>query len=126
MPEDAKLLSIDINPRFHSYLRSIADNRLIAHLGNACRLKEILALYRLGSPEAIVSGIPFFNMDYRTGSQVCEAISTLLAPNGRFVAYQVSSRVASLIQPFLGTEQVAVEFLNVPPMRVYQWEKKGA
>jgi hypothetical protein len=49
----------------------------------------------------------------------------LLKPNGRFVAYQVSSRVASLCRPYLGPEKNELEPLNIPPMRVYQWVKDG-
>ena len=126
MPQDAKLLSIEINPRFHALVNSIEDDRLIAHLGNACALNEIISMYGLGAPDAVISGIPFSTMTYREGSQIIEAISTLLAPNGRFVAYQVSKRIVSLCRPYLGTEQIGVELLNIPPMRVYKWEKNSA
>jgi phosphatidylethanolamine/phosphatidyl-N-methylethanolamine N-methyltransferase len=126
MPQHAKLLSIEINPHFHTLVKSIEDDRLIAHLGNACELKEIISMYGLGAPEAVISGIPFSTMNHSEGSQVVEAISSLLAPNGRFVAYQVSKRVASLCRPFLGSEQIMVELLNIPPMRVYKWEKNRA
>lgn len=126
MPQHAKLLSIEINPRFHGFVSSIEDDRLIAHLGSACGLKEIISMYGLGVPEVVISGIPFSTMNQSEGSQVIEAISSLLAPNGRFVAYQVSKRVVSLCLPFLGSEQTAAEFLNIPPMRVYKWEKNSA
>lgn len=125
MPRDAKLLSIEINPHLHSSVSKIADDRLIAHLGNACELKKILFMYDLGQPQVVISGIPFSTMSHSSGSQVIEAISSLLAPNGRFVAYQVSKRVASLCRPFLGTGQMKVEVLNIPPVRIYQWEKNG-
>ena len=125
MPQHAKLLSIEINPHFHTLVSSIQDDRLIAHLGNACGLKEIISMYGLGAPEVVISGIPFSTMNHSEGSQVIEAISSLLAPGGRFVAYQVSKRVTSLCQPFLGSEQIMVELLNIPPMRVYKWEKNS-
>jgi phospholipid N-methyltransferase len=125
MPQHAKLLSIEINPHFHTLVSSIEDDRLIMHLGNACGLKEIISMYGLGTPEAVISGIPFSTMNHSEGSQVIEAISSMLAPNGRFVAYQVSKRVASLCRPFLGSEQIIVELLNIPPMRVYKWEKNS-
>jgi phospholipid N-methyltransferase len=125
MPRNAKLLSIEINPHLHSSVSKIADDRLIAHLGNACELKKILFMYDLGQPQVVISGIPFSTMSHSSGSQVIEAISSLLAPNGRFVAYQVSKRVASLCRPFLGSGQMKVEVLNIPPVRIYQWEKNG-
>lgn len=125
MPPHAKLLSIEINSRFHALVSSIEDDRLITHRGSACELKEIISNYDLDAPNAVVSGIPFSTMSRSEGSQILEAVSSLLAPNGRFVAYQVSNRVASLCQPFLGSGQTTTEFLNIPPMRIFQWEKKG-
>ena len=125
MPRDARLLSIEINPQLHASVRKIADDRLIAHLGNACELKRILGLYEMGRPDVFISGIPLSTMSHRSGAQVVEAISSLLAPNGRFVAYQVRKRVAELCRPFLGPGQMEVELLNLPPVRVYQWSKNG-
>ena len=125
MPKHARLLSIEINPHFHALVSSIKDDRLIAHLGSACGMKEIISMYGIGSLDVVISGIPFSTMSHSSGSQVLEAISSLLAPNGRFVAYQVSKRVSTLCRPFLGTGQMVVELVNIPPMRVYKWEKNG-
>ena len=125
MPQHAKLLSIEINPHFKKLMSRIEDNRFIAHLGSASELKEIASIYGLDPPNAIVSGIPFSTMSHSAGSQILETVSSLLAPSGRFVAYQVSNQVATLTQPFLGLAQTSTEFLNIPPMRIFQWVKKG-
>ncbi len=125
MPQHAKLLSIEINPHLHASVSKISDDRLIAHLGNACELERILGMYDMGRPEVVISGIPFSTMSHRSGAQVVKTISALLAPNGRFVAYQVSRRVAELCRPILGTGQMEVEILNIPPVRVYQWAKNS-
>lgn len=126
MPPEARLLCIEINPYFHRLVSSIEDDRLIAHLGSACKLEEIISMYGLGAPEAFISGIPFSTMKHSDASRVVGAISSLLALNGRFVAYQVSGRIASLCRPVFGPGQVMVEFLNFPPMRVYRWNKNSA
>jgi len=126
MPQHGKLLSIEINPHFHALMSSIEDDRLIAHLGSAFELREIISMYELGSPKAVVSGIPFSTMSRSAGSQVLEVISSILPSNGRFVAYQARNRVATLCRPYLGSEKTVLESLNIPPMRIYQWEKKGA
>jgi phospholipid N-methyltransferase len=123
MAQRAKLLSIEINPHLHNLVSRIHDGRLIAHRGDASKLKEILSMYGLGAPEALISGIPFSTMSRCSGSQVLEAISSVLAPGGRFVAYQVSKRVDCLCQPILGPGQMEVELFNIPPLRVYRWEK---
>lgn len=126
MPQHAKLLSIEINPHFHALMSSIEDDRLIAHLGSACELRRIISMYDLDAPNVIVSGIPFSTMSHSAGSQILEAVSSLLAHNGHFVAYQVSNRVATLCQPFLGVGRATTELLNIPPMRIFQWDKCDA
>ena len=123
MAPRAKLLCIEINPNFHFLVSSIADNRLISHFGDANELKEIITSYRLSAPEALISGIPFSTMSESSGSRILEMISSVLAPGGRFVAYQVSKRVACLCRPILGPGQVDVELFNIPPLRVYRWQK---
>ncbi|TLF46057.1 methyltransferase type 12 [Halomonas urmiana] len=123
MPQQAKLLSMEINPHFHTLLKNIEDDRLIAHLGSADDLKEVVSLYDLDAPNVVISGIPFSTMSRSAGSQILEAVSSLLVPDGRFVAYQVSNRVAALCQPFLGSGKTTTEFLNIPPMRIFQWDK---
>jgi phospholipid N-methyltransferase len=125
MPHHAKLLSVEINSHFNTLVSKIEDKRLIAHLGSASELKEIISQYGLEPPNAIVSGIPFSTMSRSTGSQILETVSSLLPPNGRFVAYQVNNHVATLCKPFLGSGQTSTEFLNIPPMRIFQWVKNA-
>lgn len=123
MRPDATLLSIELNARLHALVRGIPDGRLIAHLGSACELPEILTLYGLDAPQAIISGIPFSVISRTTGDQFLQAVAAVLAPGGRFVTYQVSNRVAAACRPLLGAGRMDVELRNVPPLRVYRWEK---
>lgn len=125
MPRQARLLSIEINESFHAVLNGIDDDRLIAHLGSADELREIMAGYDLDAPDAVVSGIPFSALSHGMGTRIVAAVTDLLAPHGRFVAYQVRNRVASLCGPELQPRRTETEFLNIPPMRVFQWEKPG-
>jgi phosphatidylethanolamine/phosphatidyl-N-methylethanolamine N-methyltransferase len=126
MAQRSKLLSIENNPHLHTLVNRIEDDRLIAHLGDAVGLKKILSMYGLYAPEVLISGIPFSTMKHGLGSQILETISSVLAPGGRFVAYQVSKRVACLCRPILGPGQMEVELFNIPPLRVYRWEKNRA
>ena len=126
MVPEARLLTIEINPNFHALVSSLKDDRLIAHFGSARGLKEILQRYGLGPPEAVISGIPFSTMRNGLGPRIMEAIASSLAPGGCFVAYQVSKQVASVCRPFLGPGRMEVEFLNIPPVRIYRWQKGGA
>ncbi len=124
MRPDARLLAIELSPEFYARLRAgIDDPRLIVQLGSAEQLPELLARWRLPAPEAVLSGIPFSTMPTETAERIAAAIAACLAPGGRFVAYQVRARVADYMRPRLGAPQIAWEWINVPPLRVYRWVK---
>ena len=123
MAPSAKLLSIEINPRFCRLLRSIEDARLTVHCGGAQDLRETISLYGLPAPEVIVSGIPFSTIGFGAGSKLVKTISSVLVAGGRFVVYQVSKQVEDLLYPLLGPARVEMELLNIPPLRLYRWDK---
>lgn len=125
MPQKAKLVSVEINPKFNALVSMIGDKRLTAHLGSASELKEIILKYGLDPPNAIISGIPFSTMSRNAGSQILESVSSALSPSGCFVAYQVNRQVATLCQPLLGSGTNSTEYLNIPPMRIFRWVKKN-
>lgn len=123
MSPKAKLLSIEINPRFCVLLRRIKDPRLIVHCGGAQELREAISRYGLPAPDAVISGIPFSTLGRGVGPRIIETISSVLLVGGRFVAYQVSKHVEDLSHPLLGPARVEMELLNIPPLRLYRWEK---
>lgn len=123
---DARLLAIEINPRFAELLSRTPDPRLLVHTGSAAELQAALDFHRLGQPDAIVSGIPFSTMTRSVGTEILRSVHDALAPGGRFVAYQVRDRVADLGTPVFGRADVDTVLMNVPPMRVYRWVKGDA
>jgi len=125
MPSDAKLLVIEINPQLCELVGRITDDRLIVHCGCAHELKRVLASYGLAAPDAVISGIPFSTINRVTGLRILDTISATLAAGGRFVAYQVSDQVNALTSPLMGSAQVEVELFNIPPVRLYRWEKRA-
>lgn len=121
---DSKLLTIEISAVFVSLLNRIEDPRLINHCGNAAELKLILNHYRLPQPDVVISGVPFSTMPAATGKTILSSTWAILAPGGRFIAYQFRGRVAQLGQSIMGIPQVITEYRNAPPMRVFCWHKK--
>lgn len=123
MSSDANLLSIELNEGLYSLTNRIKDPRYIAHHGNAAELAGILAEHQLEAPDVVISGIPFSTMDKGVATGILSAIHEQLAPGGRFVAYQASSRVAQLNTFFPAPPTVELELLSVPPLRVWRWQK---
>jgi phospholipid N-methyltransferase len=119
----ARLLTIEIDPHFVSVLQRSSDPRLLVHHGSAANLLEILDRYRLGLPQAVLSGIPFSTMSSSLGRRIVEQIYAALCPGGYFVAYQVRDRIAALGRPVFGAVEVLREFRNIPPVRIFRFQK---
>jgi phosphatidylethanolamine/phosphatidyl-N-methylethanolamine N-methyltransferase len=123
---DAHLLAIELSAGFHARLTAaIDDPRLIAQLGSAEQIAEFLAARRLPAPDAVLSGIPFSTMPAEVADRIAQAVAQVLAPGGRFVAYQVRGHVAEYATPYLGVPRQQWELLNIPPVRVFTWTKAG-
>ena len=127
MREDAVLLAIEIDPGFVSVLRrSCDDPRLIVHEGSAADVGNILSKHDLSAPDVILSGIPFSTMPRSLGRAIVRSVHDALEPGGVFVAYQVRDRVKTLGCEVFGRARTDMVLLNVPPMRVYRWEKRAS
>jgi phosphatidylethanolamine/phosphatidyl-N-methylethanolamine N-methyltransferase len=123
MPRDAHLLAIEINPRFADFLRGMGDPRLSVHQGTAAEIGQALEAHALPAPDSILSGIPFSTIERGVGRDILRSVHDVLQPGGVFVAYQVRNRVEQLGREVFGRGRVQTEILNVPPVRVYRWEK---
>jgi phospholipid N-methyltransferase len=124
MRPDATLLAIEINERFAEHLeRELPDPRLRVYRGSAADISPALQESGLPAPDVVLSGIPFSTMPRPLGSAILDSAHAALAPGGRFVAYQVRDRVEMLGRPVFGPARKQTELRNVPPMRVYRWDK---
>jgi phospholipid N-methyltransferase len=124
MKQDARLLAMEINPHFVRLLRrTLRDPRLIVHEGSAGEIGSALEEHGLAAADVILSGIPFSTMQREVGLEILRSVHDNLAPTGRFIAYQFRDRVENLGRRVFGSPQVQTELLNVPPMRIYRWDK---
>ena len=123
MAPEARLLAIEINPRFCDLLRNtIDDPRLIVHEGSAAEIPEALAKHDLNAPDVVLSGIPFSTMPQTLGLSILRSVRKSLRPGGRFVAYQFRDVVHTLGKRIFGPASIQIELFNMPPMRVYRWD----
>lgn len=124
LPDNARLISIELNEGLYALTSDITDSRYIAHHGNAADLSDILQQHQLGRPDVVISGIPFSTMEPEVGRSILKCVHKELVDGGRFVAYQVSARVDELNTYYPDDNRgVAWEWLNVPPLRVWRWCK---
>lgn len=126
MSPTGQLLAIELDGDFYQHLCSaIQDTRFKLELGSAEQLADFLAARRMPAPDVIVSGIPFSTMPTEVSRRVAAAIARMLRPGGRFVAYQIRAHVAAFVSPHLGQPDKCWEVVNVPPVRVFTWTKRG-
>jgi phospholipid N-methyltransferase len=124
LPAAAHLLAIELNEAFAAGLRaSIRDPRLTIVQGSAEFIARFLAEHRLPAPDAVISGIPFSTMPHEVADRIAAEVARLLAPGGRFVAYQVRAHVAGYTTPYLGMPRKEWELINIPPVRVFTWTR---
>ncbi|MEN9762823.1 MAG: hypothetical protein RI906_2649 [Pseudomonadota bacterium] len=122
LPASARLLAIELDLHFAEHVSQLEDRRLVVHQGSAQELSAAVSAHHLAAPDCIISGIPFSTMPATVGRAVIEAVCEALKPGGFFVAYQLRDAVAQIARPVLGEPELTeIEWLNVPPMRVYRW-----
>jgi phospholipid N-methyltransferase len=122
---DAKLVTIDTNPDFTTYLKErIDDPRLIAVTGSAADVENILADRSLGSADYVLSGLPFSTLPPGVGDAIAEATAKVIRPGGAFLVYQFSPKVRDFIQPHFDRIKRGFEWVNVPPATLF-WAYKG-
>lgn len=124
MPADGRLVCIEIDPYFVEMVSRIEDPRLIVHRGSAEHIADVVADHGLSAPEAVVSGIPFSTMPPELARLIVQRVHDALPEGGRFVAYQFRPHVAQFSRPVFGAPaRDELEALNIPPMRVYRWNR---
>jgi len=120
----ARVMAIEMASEFIPILDTINDPRLIIQEGDAVRLEHFLNKHRFGSPDVILSGIPFSPMHPESATLLVETIYRVLRQGGVFVAYQMRGHLKRYAKPCFGkpssTEMV---WLNMPPLRVFTWTK---
>lgn len=123
IPPGARLMAIERTAEFAEALADLDDERLTVIHGCASTIGTELARQGIDSADAVVSGIPFSTLPSDLAEDIIRQIHLALRPGGRFVAYQLSRRVAEYAQPVFGSPRVEHELRNVPPLRVFTWRK---
>jgi phosphatidylethanolamine/phosphatidyl-N-methylethanolamine N-methyltransferase len=123
MPRHGRLVAIELNAAFAQALGAIDDDRLVVEQTCASAIGDALWRAGLVAADVVVSGIPFSTLPRPLAERIVAEVHDHLRPGGRFVAYQVSDRVAAYARPVFGKARVEFELCNVPPMRVFSWRK---
>ena len=124
MTPDSKLALFETNELLFEKLCEINDPRVLFYQESVEFVNDLLPEEFVGSTDFIISGIPFSFLDDEAKSSVLEQSYKLLRKGGRFLAYQTSGHLKEPLQQAFGNVQTDWEWRNIPPMTVYEAEKR--
>lgn len=127
MRHDALLIAIDTNADFVRYLNAdIADHRFRAVHGSAADVRQIIADHGFTEADYILSGLPFSTLPSGVGEAITVETEAALKPGGAFLVYQYSRYVDRLLSPNFPAVECSVEWINIPPCRMFVATKAEA
>lgn len=127
MRPDAMLIAIDTNAGFVLYLNAdINDHRFRAVHGSAADVRRIIAEQGFTAADYILSGLPFSTLPEGVGDIIATETERALAPGGTFLVYQYSRFVMGMLSPHFADIENGLEWLNIPPCRLYRARKTPA
>ena len=125
MAPDARLIAIDTNREFVSYLRAtINDRRFEPVIGSATDVASIIAARGFERADYVLSGLPFSTLPKGVGACIAEQTAAVLRPGGAFLVYQFSPKVRTFIAPHFAHIDHGFEWMNIPPAQLYwAWKR---
>ncbi|MDE2291011.1 MAG: methyltransferase domain-containing protein [Elusimicrobia bacterium] len=120
MPEDGKLITIELNPHFARTVRRIRDPRLRVVQGDVQEVERHMERHGMAKADVVVSGVPFSFFDPPDRHRLVEKIKSCLKPGGRFVAYQVTTHLIPVLKRHFKHVDGKLELRNLPPHFVFR------
>lgn len=117
---DAKLVAIDTNPDFVSYLkREITDPRFHVVNRSAADVEAIVDEHGFEKADYVLSGLPFSTLPPGVGDEIGRATGRVVRPGGAFLVYQFTPKCRDFIVPNFDRVDQDFELWNVPPARLF-------
>jgi phospholipid N-methyltransferase len=124
MTTDSRLALFETNPLLFEKLKEIDDPRALFYQESVEHVTSVLPEDFVGKTDFIISGIPFSFLDDEAKASVLKQSYELLRKGGKFLAYQTSGHLKTPLEQTFGNVKTNWEWRNIPPMTVYEAEKR--
>ena len=115
-----RLFCFEINNKFCDYLgKNIIDERLIIMNEGAEKIKKNIKKFKIEKVDYVISGLPFMNFSNSKKRKILQEIRNLLNDEGKFVLFQYTNGLSSLLESYFSNVDRKFVPLNVPPAFVY-------
>ncbi len=119
LPADGRLLAVEFNRPLFDMLSRIADPRLILAHGDVREIDAIAAKHGIEQADVVVSGVPFSMFSGRQRHELLLKTHALVRPGGRFVAYQVTTHLITMLDDYFKRFETEFEIRNLPPHFIF-------
>lgn len=120
MHKDAKLLVFELNKDLISFLKNeYDDKRLIVSGRSAADVEMVMREHNLDKADYVISGVPFSTIPVSVAKQIMIATKSILKPGGKFIIYQVRTKVLDFLKPHFKQIDRDYEVVNIPPMQLF-------
>jgi phospholipid N-methyltransferase len=120
MRPDARLIAIEMNPEFVTFLRgTLVDERFQVVEGSAADVMQILQNFGYSKADYIISGIPLGSMPPTIREPILRNTREALAGSGSFFVFQFTTRVLPDLRRCFGYVKRKFEPLNVLPAHLF-------
>ncbi|MFH0770962.1 MAG: rRNA adenine N-6-methyltransferase family protein [Candidatus Peregrinibacteria bacterium] len=125
--ESSQLIAIELIEGFARRLHAITGGNgclRVVH-GTAADLRRILCEHRIGQADRVLSGIPFSTLSEHEGRAIVFAVKEVLAPQGRFIAYQNYPRVRDFMEEVFPCVEEHKLPWHFPSLTAYSARRNG-
>jgi phospholipid N-methyltransferase len=120
MRPDARMIVLEMNEDFVRFLkRRFTDPRVHIVHGSAADVDKVLAEQGLSRAALVISGIPLSTIPAEVRQDILVKTRNALHPDGAFLVYQFSPKVAQDLDRIFSSVDRSFEPLNVPPAQIY-------
>jgi phospholipid N-methyltransferase len=120
MRPDARLIAIEMNPEFVSFLRkTLVDERIQVVEGSAADVRDIMQKFGHSKADYIISGIPLGSMPQAVREPILRNTCEALATGGSFLVFQFTTRVLPDLNRFFRYVRRKFEPLNILPAHLF-------
>lgn len=124
LPQEGKLVAVELNNDFYEILSDIKDPRLVPVNGDVMDVTKDFSHFGDAGADAVISTIPFSFLNSCERSELIRRTARMLRPGGRFITGQYSLLVLPLIRRYFQKSKFTVELRNFPPFFVMWGEKQ--
>jgi phospholipid N-methyltransferase len=124
MTANSRLYLFETNEILFQKLQQIDDQRVSFFCDSVEYVSNLLPKEMLGNIDFIISGIPFSFLNDEAKASVLDQSYKLLREGGKFLGYQTSGHLREPLHQRFGNVYTEWEWRNIPPMTVYEAEKR--